>query len=105
MVTDHTKANEERMALAQVKDIPVSTEIDEQHQETAEMLSKMQGSQFDREFMRHMVKDHEKAVQLFSTVSHESQDADIKAFATKTLPILQEHLQLARQLAQQLKVS
>jgi putative membrane protein len=83
----------------------VPAEIDEQHQEPVETLSKMQGSQFDREFMRHMVKDHEKVVQLFSTVSQESQDAEIKAFAAKTLPTLQEHLQLARQLAQQLKVS
>jgi putative membrane protein len=105
MVTDHTKANEELMALAQAKDISVSAEIDDQHQEIAEMLSKMQGSQFDREFMYHMVKDHEKAVQLFSMASQESQDVDIKAFAAKTLPALQEHLQLARQLAQQLKVS
>jgi putative membrane protein len=105
MITDHTKANEELMALAQVKDISVSTEMDKQHRETVETLSKMQGSQFDREFMRHMVKDHEKAVHLFSTASQESQDAEIKAFAAKTLPTLQEHLQLARQLAQQLKVS
>ena len=105
MVTDHTKANEELMALAQAKDISVSAEMDDQHQETAETLSKMQGGQFDREFMRHMVKDHEKAVQLFSMASQESQDAEIKAFAAKTLSTLQEHLELARQLAQQLKVS
>jgi putative membrane protein len=105
MVTDHTKANQELMALVKAKDISVSTEMDEQHQETAETLSKVQGSEFDREFMRHMVMDHEKAVQLFSTASQESKDADIKAFATKILPHLQEHLQMARQLAQQHKTS
>jgi putative membrane protein len=105
MVTDHTKANQELMALAQAKGIAVPTEMDEQHQETAETLSKMQGSKFDREYMRHMVMDHEKAVQLFSTASQESKDADIKAFATKTLPTLQEHLHMARQLAQQQKMS
>jgi putative membrane protein len=44
-------------------------------------------------------------VQLFATAAQESHDADIMAFAAKTLPTLQEHLQLARQLAQQLKVS
>lgn len=105
MVADHTEANQELMALAKAKDVSVSTKMDEQHQETAETLSKMEGKQFDREFMRHMVKDHEKAVQLFSTASEASEDADIKAFATKTLPTLQEHLQMARQLAQQQKVS
>jgi len=48
-----------------------------------------------------LVKDHEKAVQLFSTEAQEGKDADIKAFASKTLPTLQEHLQMARQLTQQ----
>lgn len=47
----------------------------------------------------------EKAVQLFSTASQESKDADIKAFATKILPTLQEHLHMARQLAQQQEMS
>jgi putative membrane protein len=51
--------------------------------------------------MRDMVTDHEKAVQFFSTVAKEGQDAAIKAFASQTLPTLQEHLQMARQLTQQ----
>jgi putative membrane protein len=105
MVTDHTKANQELMALAQAKDIAVSAKMDAQHQETATALSKMEGSKFDREYMRHMVMDHEKAVQLFSRASQQSKDADIKAFATKTLPTLQEHLQMARQLVQQQEMS
>ena len=88
MVTDHTKANQELMAVARAKAISVSTKMDEQHQETAESLSKVQGSDFDRAFMRHMVMDHEKAVELFSTASREGKDAEIKAFATKTLPTL-----------------
>jgi putative membrane protein len=48
-----------------------------------------------------LVKDHEKAVQLFSIEAQEGKDADIKAFASKTLPTLQEHLQMAPQLTQQ----
>lgn len=51
--------------------------------------------------MQHMVADHEKAVQLFTRAAQESQDADIRAFAAKTLPTLQEHREMARQLAQQ----
>jgi putative membrane protein len=50
--------------------------------------------------MHHMVTDHEKAVQLFSPAAKEGHDADIKAFASQTLPTLQEHLQMARQLTQ-----
>jgi len=101
MATDHTKANQELMALAQSKNISIPKEIDKKHQKTAEALTKKRGTSFDREYMRDMITDHEKAVQLFSTAAREGQDADIKAFASKTLPTLQEHLQMARQLTQQ----
>jgi len=101
MVTDHTKANQELMALAQSKNISIPKEIDKKHQKTAEALAKKHGTSFDREYMRDMVTDHEKAVQLFTTAAKEGHDADVKAFANKTLPTLQEHLQMARQFTQQ----
>ena len=87
MVTDHTKANQELMALAQFKNISIAKEIDQQHQKTADALAQKQGTDFDRAYMRDMVTDHEKAVQLFSTAAKEGEDADIKAFASKTLPV------------------
>jgi putative membrane protein len=101
MVADHTKANQELMALAQSKNLSTPKDIDKKHQKTAEALGKKRGTSFDRDYMRDMVKDHEKAVQLFTTEANEGRDADIKAFASKTLPTLQEHLQMARQLTQQ----
>ena len=42
-----------------------------------------------------MVKDHEKDVKEFESASQKAQDPDLKAFAAKTLPVLQEHLRLA----------
>lgn len=48
---------------------------------------------------------HEKVVQLFSTAPQESKDADIKAFAAKTLPTLKDHLHIGRLLAQQQEMS
>jgi putative membrane protein len=105
MVSDHTKANQELMALAQAKHVSVPTDTDKKHQETAQALSKLQGAGFDREFMHHMVSDHEKAVQQFLTMAQNGKDADVKAFAAKTLPVLQEHLRLAQTLAQQQGVS
>jgi putative membrane protein len=47
-----------------------------------------------------MVKDHEDDVKAFETQSKEGTDADVKSFAAKTLPTLQEHLQMARNAAQ-----
>jgi len=86
MVTDHTKANQELMTLAQSKNMSIPKDIDKQHQKTAEALGKKRGTSFDRDYMRDMVTDHEKAVQLFTTEANTGSDADIKAFAAKTLP-------------------
>ena len=101
MVTDHTKANQELMTLAQSKNISIPKDVDKKHRKTAEALGKKRGASFDRDYMRDMVTDHEKAVQLFTAEANEGRDADIKAFASKNLSTLQEHLQMARQLTQQ----
>jgi putative membrane protein len=105
MVTDHTKANEQLKAIAQDKNIEVPTEMNEKHQQLAEKLAKLQGTEFDRAYIRAMVKDHEKAVELFSKEAQQGQDNDLKAFAAETLPTLQEHLNMVKELAQQHEVS
>lgn len=66
----------------------------------ADKLSTLQGAAFDRADMAGQVADHEQAVTLFTTTAKESHDAEVKAVAAETLPTLQEHLHLARQLTQ-----
>jgi putative membrane protein len=46
-----------------------------------------------------MVKDHEKAVALFSKEAGSGKDAETKDWASKTLPTLQQHLAKAREVA------
>jgi len=46
-----------------------------------------------------MVKDHEKDVTKFQEAATNATDADVKAYAAKTLPTLREHLDMARKLA------
>ena len=45
-----------------------------------------------------MLSDHRKDVSEFEKQSTRGGDADLKAFATKTLPTLKEHLQMAESL-------
>lgn len=66
------------------------------HQEMVNKLSALSGAEFDRKYMEEMVKDHEKDVAAFQRESTSGSDADLKAWAAKTLPTLREHLQLAR---------
>jgi putative membrane protein len=105
MVTDHTKANTELMAAAKAKNLEVPTEPDLMHKAAAKKMEHQKAdAEFDADFMDRMVSDHEKVVELFQTAASDtSLDADLRAWAKKTLPALQEHLTHARTL--QSKVS
>jgi putative membrane protein len=96
MEQDHSKANEQLRELAQAKGVtmPGAPKAGEKHEESK--LSKLQGQDFDRAYMDHMVKDHEKDVKEFRKEAQKAKDADVKNFAQQTAPILEEHLQLAQ---------
>ncbi len=98
MVDDHTKANTELMTLATSKGMTLPTELDEKHRQDVTKLSGMSGAAFDRASARMMVNDHKKKVDNFEKQSERGGDPDLKAFATRTLPTVQEHLQMARAL-------
>jgi len=94
MVTDHTKANKELVDVAKSAGFTVPTKLLAEHQKHLDMLKK--DKNFDRDYMKHMVEDHEEDVSLFDRATKEAKSADLKAFATKTLPTLKEHLQMAK---------
>jgi putative membrane protein len=98
MVDDHSKANSELMSLASSKGITLPTELDAKHREHVTKMSAMSGAEFDREYGKMMLSDHRKDVSEFEKQSTRGTDADLKAFATKTLPTLQEHLKMAETL-------
>ncbi len=58
----------------------------------------LSGAQFDRAFVSHMIKGHEKAINKFETASANLVDSDLKKYADKTLPTLRKHLEMAQEL-------
>ena len=95
MVDDHTKANDELKDLASKKGITLPTKPNAKQQATYDRLAKLNGAAFDRAYMRDMVSDHRTDVAEFKHESEHGSDADMKAFAAKTLPTLEHHLQMA----------
>jgi putative membrane protein len=66
------------------------------HQKRMDKMARLTGADFDREYMKHQVNDHDKAVALFEKQSRSGKDAELKAFAGRTLPTLKEHQQMAK---------
>jgi putative membrane protein len=98
MVEDHSKANTELAQLASTKGVTLPTEIDEKQQKEAGKLQRLKGADFDTAYAKRMVSDHNKKISAFEKESTQGTDADLKAFATKTLPTVREHLEMAKAL-------
>jgi len=103
MVADHSKANDELAAIAKTKNITLPAGPDEEKQKMAADMGKMSGKAFDKDYVNGMVDGHEKAVKLFTDASQNCKDADLKAFATKTLPTLKMHLDSIRAIKASMK--
>lgn len=103
MVTDHTKADSALTTIAGVKGIVVPNVPGDDHQKHIDALKKKKGSEFDKDYMSMMVDDHEEDVRKFEDASKNAKDADIRAFATQTLPVLRKHLDAAKKIKDGLK--
>jgi putative membrane protein len=103
MIDDHTAANAELMQIASMKNITLPTAPDVKMRAMMAKMEKLSGAEFDRQYiMMAGSKDHMKMEKLFRDESMKGKDADLKAFAAKTLPVVQMHLQMARDIHNQM---
>jgi putative membrane protein len=99
MVSDHSKANDELKSVAATAGATVPTEPSSDQRDTMTKLDKESGADFDKAYARAMVKDHKEDIDLFRKEASSGQNADLKAFAQRTLPTLEEHLRMAEALS------
>jgi len=92
MVDDQTKANEELKKIAEAKSVSLPDSLDSKHQSRVDKLSKLSGAGFDKAYIKDAMKDHQQDVRDYQAEASNGSDADVKNFASKTLPELQEHL-------------
>lgn len=93
MVMDHSKANDELMALAKTKNITLPDSVNSESKDVMKKLSEKTGADFDKAYVSEMVEDHKKDVSMFENASKNVKDPDLKAFVDKTLPVLRAHLE------------
>lgn len=92
MVTGHKKSLEEVTALAKQKGISVPVSATDDAKDKYNKLNDKSGSYFDKDYCDMMVKGHKETIEKFEKYIKESNDADIKNWAVKTLPDLKMHL-------------
>lgn len=92
MVTDHTKANTELKAVAAKKNVTVPPAPAQEQQDHINDLKTKKGAEFDKAYVDMMVDDHKEDISKFEDEAKNGKDADVKAFAAKTLPVLRKHM-------------
>src|SRR5687767_2276573 len=103
MVRDHSKANDELKSIALNKNITLPPAPGEDHMDHIKNLSEKSGKEFDKDYMKMMVKDHEDDIDKFEKCSKDAKDAELKAFAEKALPTLREHHNAAKKINDAIK--
>ncbi len=98
VVRDHTQMNQDLRLLARRKGLALPQQLAPRDQELIEQLARLRGPQFDFQYARTMVFGHEQAINQFGIEIQGGQDPDLKLWAQRALPVLQEHLRLARDL-------
>jgi putative membrane protein len=98
LVDDHAKVNDELKSIASAKNITLPDEMKSPTQPALAKLEKLEGAAFDRAYVEDQVRDHEKTIALFEREVKTGKDAELKAFAEKTLPALKEHLTMVQDL-------
>jgi len=105
MTDDHSKAGDELKGIAAKDNITLPTELDARHRAMIDRYANMSGTAFDRAYMGDMVRDHQTDIADFQKEANSGTNADLKSWATITLPTLREHLRIARETDNSLSVT
>jgi putative membrane protein len=104
MIDEHTKMGSELQALAARKNVALPKDISITQKVSNKLLSAKSGDSFDRSYISSMLRDHKDNITAFQKEASSGVDEDVRAFASKALPTLREHLRMAEDLARDLGI-
>jgi putative membrane protein len=98
MVAEHRKAGDKLKEAAAQEHIALPTDLAAKDQATYDRLSKLSGADFDSAYAQDMVKDHQQDLRDFQREANRGNDDPIRAFAAQTIPMIQQHLEQAKEM-------
>jgi len=98
MADDRQKTHEEVTQLAAKQGVPVPETLDSKHKSKIDKLAKLEGQNFDKAFLKEATHNDGDDIAEFQAEANGGSDAAVKSFATRVLPMLQAHVQMAKSL-------
>jgi len=103
MVTDHAEKNSQLMALAAPNNVSLPSAPTEKQVDMINELQQKTGPAFDQAYMDHMIDAHEDMLDLFEDAAESAANPEVRTLAERTVPNLQQHLEMARSVDKQAK--
>jgi putative membrane protein len=103
MVEDHARTSQDLSTAAAKVNVEVPSEMTRGGKKTHDKLAKLSGADFDRAYAKLMLNDQKNKVETFTQEARLGRVPEVKDFAVKTMPTLQEHRQMAEQLEASVK--
>jgi putative membrane protein len=101
MITDHTAMGNEWTSLASRLRLGTTSALTATQQQLLSRLTSVAAADFDREYMSNMVQDHQNNIATFQQLGPRAQSTEVRQLASKGLPVLEQHLTMAQQVASQ----
>lgn len=103
LIAAHTKMNEEVKAMAATKDVTLPADLSDGQRRDLEKLGEKSGMDYDKEYTDQMKSKHEKAVDFYEKTADKCDDADIRTWASSTLPEVRSHLDMVKTTCESVK--
>jgi putative membrane protein len=101
MIADHTTSSEaiKRMVQSGKVQANIPGSLDSKHQSMLDKLKGLNGDDFEKQYRSDQISGHKDTADLYKRYAKGGDNADLKAFADKTLPIVEHHQKMAEDLA------
>lgn len=104
MLKDHQEANAELDRIAGVKGIQLAQALSGKAEGDLKVLNTLANREFDVQYIRMMIDQHQKTMQLFTDGTGLT-DPELKAFAVKKRPLIEQHYKKALEIGKHLNIS
>lgn len=105
MINDHSKSTEELQAIAGRKGITLPSALTDEQTKDLEDLKGKKGVEFDKSYVKKMLQVHRSDIAEFKNAAKEDIDADLKDFASKSLPVIKAHYDSLRSINKVIKAT
>lgn len=99
MVEDHTQLSEQMKPIAQEMGVNSPTQLSKKDRETVAKLENLSGAEFDKAYIKDMMKDHKKDLSEFQDTAQRTRNTQLKDAAQHGAQVIDQHLQMIQEIA------